>query len=133
LNSLILNWCTGGCWFTPAATIEPSTVVRDTKNYLLGGDCGLAASTTEAVWFDRNERGCFWQTEKISLVAREGEREGKAVFAMRERERGERQESSILLTPLLAQCFSWKSDRTRNEKKRQGFSSGVRWREGRRD
>jgi hypothetical protein len=33
---------------------------------------------------------------------------------MRERERGERQESSILLTPLLAQSFSWKSDRTRS-------------------
>jgi hypothetical protein len=29
-----------------------------------------------------------------------------------------------LLTPLLAQSFSWKSDRTRNEKERRGFSGG---------
>jgi len=31
---------------------------------LPGGDCGLAASATEAVSFDRGERGCFWQTGK---------------------------------------------------------------------
>jgi hypothetical protein len=51
---------------------------------------------------------------------RKRERERKAVFAMRERESGERQESSILLTPLSAQSFSCKSERTRNEKKKAG-------------
>jgi hypothetical protein len=71
----------------------------------------------------------FGRPKNRSRRERKRERERKAVFAMRERERGERQESSILLTPLLAQSFSWKSDRTRNEKKGQGFSSGGRWRE----
>jgi hypothetical protein len=54
---------------------------------------------------------------------RERERTQNGFCNERKRERGERQESSILLTPLLAQSFSWKGDRTRNEKERRGFSS----------
>lgn len=66
----------------------------------------------------------FGRPKNRSRRERKRERERKAVFAMRERERGERQESSILLTSLLVQSSSWKTDRTRNEKERWGFSSG---------
>jgi len=72
----------------------------------------------------------FGRRENRSRCARERKRERERERTQngfcneRKRERGERQESSILLTPLLAQSFSWKSDRTRNEKERRGFSSG---------
>ncbi len=28
LNGLILNWCTGGCWFTPALLRHPATTLK---------------------------------------------------------------------------------------------------------
>jgi hypothetical protein len=34
LNGLILNWCIGGCWFTPAVTIGARGFTRG-KNYIL--------------------------------------------------------------------------------------------------
>jgi len=29
LNSLILNWCTGGCWFTPASVYPIAGVMEN--------------------------------------------------------------------------------------------------------
>ncbi len=72
----------------------------------------------------------FGRRENRSRCARERERERERERTQsgfcneRKRERRERQESSILLTSLLVQSSSWKTDRTRNEKERWGFSSG---------
>jgi hypothetical protein len=39
-------------------------VVKDTKNYLPGGDYGLVVSEIEMVSFNCGEWGYFWQTRK---------------------------------------------------------------------
>jgi hypothetical protein len=63
----------------------------------------------------------FGRWENRSRSAREKTQSGFS--NERKREIEARQESCILSTPLLAQNFSWKSDQTRNQKERWGFSS----------